>query len=373
MATVIANNKNKSKQYFLSILTVILAATIGYLISDLIGYRVVALLLLVTVSILAIFFDIIPVLLAAILSALIWDFFFIPPRYTFSIGNTEDALMLLMYFIIALVNAVLTDRIKKIQKEVQKKEEKENTIKLYNTLLNSLSHELRTPISTIIGASDNLLSNADRLSKENHNELIHEISTASMRLNQQVENLLNMSRLESGVIRLNKDWCDIGELVYSTAGKMNGSLNNHTLKISVADDLPLFRLDFGLIERVIYNILSNAVQYTPEGSTILIDAHSSDYITTDKIGLEIIASKLILAISDNGKGFPENEIEKVFDKFYRLENSKAGGTGLGLSIAKGFVEAHNGTIKVQNWKSGGAEFIIEIPTQTSYIKALKNE
>jgi two-component system sensor histidine kinase KdpD len=355
------------------VLAVLMIAAIGFLITGLVGYHVIALLLLVTVSIIAVFFDIIPVLTAAVLSALIWDFFFIPPRYTFSVSNTEDALMLLMYFIIALLNAVLTNRIRRIQKEVMKKEEKEKTIKLYNTLLNSLSHELRTPIATIIGASDNLLSNTDRLSEKNRTDLVSEISTASLRLNQQVENLLNMSRLESGIITLKKDWCEINELIYAVLKKLDGASNHRLFKISVADDLSLFKLDFGLMEQVLYNILSNAIQYTPEGTTVLIDAHSADYITIDKMGVEITATKLILSISDNGNGFPSSEIERVFDKFYRLQNSKAGGTGLGLSIAKGFVEAHNGTIKVQNWKGGGAEFIIEIPAETSYINALKNE
>lgn len=98
-----------------------------------------------------------------------------------------------MYFVIAMVHAVLTYKIRQIQKEARKKEEKANTLKLYNTLLNSLSHELRTPISTIIGASDNLLMNASRLTEENKLSLVSEISLASLRLNQQVENLLNMS------------------------------------------------------------------------------------------------------------------------------------------------------------------------------------
>jgi two-component system sensor histidine kinase KdpD len=367
------HKKNKGGQYILSVLAVLLVAAISFLVTGFIGYHVTALLLLVTVSIIAIFFDIIPVLLAALLSALIWDFFFIPPRYTFSVSNTEDALMLLMYFVIALLNAVLTNRIRRIQKEIMKKEEKEKTIKLYSTLLNSLSHELRTPISTIIGASDNLLSNANRLSEKNKSDLVNEISTASLRLNQQVENLLNMSRLESGIIKLKKDWCEINELVYAAARKLDGISTHHLFKISVADNLPLFKLDFGLMEQVLYNIFSNAVLYTPEGTTVLVDAHSADYITTDKTGIDVTGSKLIFSISDNGNGFPAAEIEKVFDKFYRLQNSKAGGTGLGLSIAKGFVEAHNGIIKVQNWNGGGAEFIIEIPAETSYINALKNE
>ena len=352
---------------------IILVAVIGYIVEDIAGYRAVALMLLVAVSLLAIFLDIVPLLLIATLSALTWDFLFIPPRFTFSVDNTEDALMLLMYFIIALVNAILINRIRRAEKQILQKEEREKTIRLYNTLLNSLSHELRTPISTIIAASDNLLVNEEKLTIQNKEELIGEISRASLRLNQQVENLLNMSRLESGFIQPKKDWCDVNELLYSVAGKLETELSHHTIKISVADDLPLFKLDFGLMEQAIYNILSNAVQYTLEGTSILIDAHSSDYIVREKDGLETVASKLVIVITDHGKGFPEDEIGKVFDKFYRVLNSKRGGTGLGLSIVKGFVEAHNGTVRLQNWAGGGAEFTIEIPAETSYINALKNE
>lgn len=328
---------------------------------------------MVAVSLLAIYLDILPVLVAATLSALVWDFFFIPPRFTLSISNAEDVLMLIMYFIIALVNAVLTNRIRKVEMKVLQKEEKEKTIGLYNTLLNSLSHELRTPISTIIAASDNLSANTEKLSEANRSELVDEISKASLRLNQQVENLLNMSRLESGFIQPRKDWCDVNELIYSVMAKLEGNTNNHTINISVADDLPLFRLDFGLMEQVLYNIVSNAVQYTPEGTEIFIDAHSNDYIVKGEAGMESVASKLVLVITDNGTGFPKDEIERVFDKFYRLQNSKRGGTGLGLSIAKGFVESHNGTIRLENCVNGGAEFTIEIPAEASYINALKNE
>lgn len=109
-----------------------------------------------------------------------------------------------MYFVIAMVHAVLTFKIRQIQEEARHKEEKANTLKLYNTLLNSLSHELRTPIATIIGATDNLTMNATRLTDENKSNLLSEISLASLRLNQQIENLLNMSRLESGFIQLRK-------------------------------------------------------------------------------------------------------------------------------------------------------------------------
>jgi len=325
-----------------------------------IGYKVVAYILLVTLSIIALFCDIIPVVLSAVLSALIWNYFFIPPRYTFHIGTTEDFFLFIMYFVIAVVHAVLMYKIKKIQKIALEREEKANTLKLYNTLLNSLSHELRTPIATIIGASDNLLAANGNLSERSKNSLVSEISVASLRLNQQVQNLLNMSRLESGTIQLKKDWCDINELVYKTIDRLGEYSKHHALDVQLHDDLPLFRLDEGLMEQVLYNLIFNAITYTPEASIITIKAKCK-------------GQYCIITVEDNGPGFPEGEINKVFDKFYRIDHSKTGGTGLGLSIAKGFVEAHNGTIFLENAPLGGALFTITIPTEVSYVNELKNE
>jgi two-component system sensor histidine kinase KdpD len=191
------NTRDKSKQYLISSAIIIAVAACCFAFSNFMGYRVAALVLLVTVSLLAISFNIFPVLLSAALSAFIWDFFFIPPRFTIHVYTTEDTLLLVMYFIIALINGVLTYKIRQIEKAAQLKEEKANSVKLYNTILNSLSHELRTPIAAIIGATDNLQSNP-YLTKENQEQLINEISKASLRLNQQVENLLNISRLQSG-------------------------------------------------------------------------------------------------------------------------------------------------------------------------------
>jgi two-component system sensor histidine kinase KdpD len=234
----------KAQQYFFSVLVITLVATAGFALKSYVGYRVVAFMLLVSVSILAMLFDIVPVLLAALLSALTWDFFFIPPAFTFTVGNTEDRLLLLTYFIVALVNGVLTYKIRQIEKVAREKEEKANAVKFYNTLLNSLSHELRTPITTIIGATDNLQSNNGNLSDENRRILVNEISSASMRLNQQVENLLNMSRLEAGFIQPKKDWCDVNELIYTAVNRAENNLRHHKVNVHVPDSLPLFQLDF---------------------------------------------------------------------------------------------------------------------------------
>lgn len=227
-------------------------------------------------------------------------------------------------------------------------------------MLNSLSHELRTPIATIIGAVDTLRDNKEKLSPQQQNELFIQLDHASVRLNRQVENLLNISRLESGMLKLKTDWCDLNELIHKVIGSIDHSAESHKIIFRINESLPLFKLDEGLIEQVIRNIIHNALLYTPNQSEVHIDAFYYD------VGCKII-------ISDNGSGFPVHEIEKVFDKFYRLPNTGSGGSGLGLSIVKGFVEAHNGNIRLRNNELGGAEFTITIPCETSFITNLKNE
>lgn len=353
------HNPPRKTQFIISVIAVLSVAALGLALHDLIGYQVVALMLLVTVSILTLFLDIIPVIIAAVLSALLWDLLFIPPRFTFAIGTAEDRLLLLMYFVIALIHAVLTNKIKEVQREVRKREEKSNAIKFYNTLLNSLSHELRTPITTIIGATDNLL-NVENLSEKDKHELLSEVSIASLRLNQQVENLLSMSRLESGIFQIKKDWCDVKELIYSVLQRFEPTLANYKVSVFVPDNFPLFKLDYELMQQVLHNLVNNAIQHNAEGTDIVITA-------------DCPSEKLLLTISDSGKGFPENEIERVFDKFYRVQGSRPGGTGLGLSIVRGFVEAHHGAVTLKNLPLRGAMFSIEIPTEVSYINRLKNE
>ena len=152
----------------------------------------------------------------------------------------------------------------------------------------------------------------------------------------------------------------MNELIYSLIEKIAVVKNEHRIDFVPDEKLPLFKLDTGLIEEIIQNLVLNAIQYTPNKSIITIVAtHQSE--------------NCIISISDTGNGFPESEIEFAFDKFYRLPNTKTGGSGLGLSIVKGFVEAHNGSITLKNNSNSGACFTITIPTKTSYLNSLKNE
>lgn len=343
---------SKPKQYVYSVSAVLLVAGICFLFSDILDYHVVALLLLVTVSLAAVSFDIRPVLLAAALSALIWDIFFIPPRFTYVVNKAEDLVLLAMYFIIALFSAVLTARIRGMESLARQQQDKTREVTLYNTILNSLSHELRTPIATIIGATDNLQENDDKLSAANRAILLQEIGGAAFRLNQQVENLLNISRLESGFLQPRKDWTDIGELIHHILRQFDPSASLHRIEKQIGPNLPLFRLDKGMLEQVLYNLVNNALVHTPPGSIVFVYASHIDN------GLELV-------VEDNGPGFPETAIPRVFDKFYRLKDTGITGTGLGLSIVKGFTEAMGGTVMLENRPSGGARFIVRLPADSS--------
>ncbi|CAH0995925.1 Adaptive-response sensory-kinase SasA [Emticicia aquatica] len=354
---LVNSNKNtfqSTKQpYFISVFIICLVSGICYPFSDIIGYRAVALILLFTVSLLAMKLSLFPVLLAAFLSALIWDFFYIPPHFTFLVSKSEDVLMLFMYFIIAILNGVLTSRIKHFEGLAIQREERVNALKLYDSLFNSISHEFRTPIATILGATDNLLVQNSKFDEITKQKLYVEIYTATERLNRLVDNFLNVSRLESGSIKPKLDWCDINELLHSVVNRLEKELVNHQIVVKIPQNIPYFKLDFALMEQAIYNIVYNSSLYTPNNSTITLTAAN-------------LSNQCFITIADNGKGFQQHELEQVFTKFYRSNEEKTGGLGLGLSITKGFIEAHGGTIRVENVAGSGSLFTIIIPTEVNW-------
>jgi two-component system sensor histidine kinase KdpD len=487
------------RQYLIASLIVFLTAFICFSIKEFIGYQVVSFALLFVVSILAFFFGTGPILLSASMSALIWDFFFIPPPYTLHVDKPEDMLMLIMFFIIALLSGVLTSRIKRQERKIRIREERTDALyqltkelstamgieeviaiakngikkyfnlnsrimlkndankldyiiqknsdfilsvndlsvaewtlqhaekagkhtdtlpsanytfyplkgnqinlgviairqekvftqgeeqfweafisqisgkfereylrniskqafllnesdKLYKTLFNSISHELRIPVATIMGASDSLITTQHP--EEIQKELFTEIFKASNRLNRLIENLLNMSRLESGHITPRLDWCDIHDLINKITENLQDELKPFHLHVVIPDDMPLVKIDFGLVEQVLHNLIYNATQYASISSNLRVKVFYDNGIMT-------------IQVMDRGPGFPDKEISLIFNKFYRVEGSKAGGTGLGLSIAKGFTEAHNGTITVENRQNGGAKFTVKIPTEIPQVE-----
>jgi two-component system sensor histidine kinase KdpD len=490
------------RQYITVSFFVFLTSAVCYLAKEFIGYQAVSFALLFLISILAIFYGTGPILLAAVLSAFIWDVFFIPPQFTLHIENPLDVLMLIMFFIIALLNGILTSRVRHQEQKIRIREERTHALyqltkdlttisgymdvtkvaagyiqkyfnlksiilikneynhielqpqsdttiilnenelsianwvfknsvkagkytdtlpsgdytyyplqgnsgnigviavkhpvvftygeeqfweaclsqisgkyerellrdaakktyfiseseKLYKTLFNSISHELRIPVATIMGASDTLI--AQEYPDETRKKLYNEISTASVRLNRLIENLLNMSRLESGRITPRPDWCDVHDLANSVSDSLRNELHPFRLSIIIPVNMPLVNIDFGLIEQVLHNLLLNATQHSPEGSRIRLKfLYDNGFLT--------------IQVMDRGIGFPHSELISVFNKFYRGKNAQTGGTGLGLSIVKGFVEAHKGKVIAENRQNGGALFTIKIPVEISDINSYK--
>lgn len=348
-------------QYLVGIGSVSIVALLCNYILEEAEYHVVALILLLVVSILAMFLDILPIISAAVMSALLWNFLFIPPEFTFSISTPQDALLFLMYFVIAVINGFFTSKIRKMENLANQRKEREKTLELYNTLFNSLSHELKTPIATIIGSVDVLKNNKNKISEEIREDIYNEIEIASNRLNRQVEHFLDMSRLDSDYIKIQLDWYDVDEIIHRVITANTEQPSQHQLVFNKREDMPLIKIDGPLVEQVLYNIVHNAVQYTPPGSEIIIERRIEE------------ENKVVFTIKDNGEGFPEDKVDLVFQKFYRLPNTKTGGTGLGLSIAQGFTKAHNGKISLENQSMGGARFDVEIPCEINYYKTNEDE
>ncbi len=219
--------------------------------------------------------------------------------------------------------------------------------KLRNILLSSVSHDLRTPLASITGAASTLLLEGSRISDEYRRELLRSIHEEGARLARMVTNLLDVSSLKSGSVKLNKELYFIEELIGSALMRVEGKLEKHQVTTQIDHGLPLVRMDGLLIEQVLINLLENVADYTPVGTSLVISAH------VEKPDLHVV-------FTDNGPGIPKGAEEKIFDKFYNAAHSENKG-GLGLAICRGIIKAHNGKIWAQNAPEGGAIFTFTLP------------
>lgn len=232
---------------------------------------------------------------------------------------------------------------------------------LYRTILDSVSHEIKTPVTSIIGISA-ALQDANIICDQNKlSDLARDLSESGERLNRIVTNLLDMSRLASGMLSIKKDWQEAGELVNVCVQRLSAKLAGHRVRTEIADGLPLIKIDFALLEQALQNVLWNSINYTPEGTEIVIRAFRE-------------INSLVIIIEDRGPGVKEAELPYIFDKFYRTKEAPPGGTGLGLAITKAIVEAHDGEITARNRKEGGLEVKISLPIEKQpEIKGSPNE
>ena len=217
-----------------------------------------------------------------------------------------------------------------LAEEAQQAQVQIATERLRNSLLSAVSHDLRTPLTAIAGAASGLLEEHAPLDASTRHELCQTIAEEAHRLNRLVNNLLEMTRLESGAIQVHKEWQPLEEVVGAALTRLEAQLHERPLTTHLPADLLLVPLDSVLIEQVLINLLDNAVKYTPPGSPIALTA----WATEDAVTVEV---------ADRGPGLPPGEEQRIFDKFYRVPRAAMpSGTGLGLTICRGMVEAHGG-------------------------------
>jgi two-component system sensor histidine kinase KdpD len=223
------------------------------------------------------------------------------------------------------------------------------TEKLQITLLNSISHDLRTPLVSIKGALSSLLEDPALLDEATRRELLETAYDESDHLNRLVGNLLDMTRLESGALKIQLKPCELRDVIGAALQAIKDRLEGRDIQISIAQDMPEVPMDFTLMMRVFVNLLDNALKYSAQQTPIIITA-------------AIVDNNVKVEVRDHGFGIPKEDITRIFDKFYRAEKPRQiTGTGLGLSICKGIVEAHGGTIHAENNLQQGATFIIMLP------------
>jgi two-component system, OmpR family, sensor histidine kinase KdpD len=341
------------KEYIAAVIGVTALTVACWLITPLTGYRAISLIFLLGVLLAGMVLNRGPVLLVATLSAFSWNFLFIPPLFTLHIAKVEDGLTFATYFIVAITVGGLTAQLKArehLAAQVQLAQESE---RLRKTLLDCVSHELKTPLAAIGAASQELSRLAPNTQDQQIlKELASEIREGSRRLNRVVDNLLDMNRLESGVIRPKREWCDVRELLQSAIDIERESINGRDIRLDVAEKIPLAFVDHTLVEQAVAKLLANAGSHTPRRLPIEIDA-------------EYTNDQLVISVSDRGPGIPIEATERLFEKFYHGDDRRTGGLGLGLSIARGLIEAHGGKLTAENRDGGGARFTIRLPVRVT--------
>ncbi|HEY4016650.1 MAG TPA: ATP-binding protein [Polyangiaceae bacterium] len=222
------------------------------------------------------------------------------------------------------------------------------TEQLRDALLSSVSHDLRTPLAVVTGATSALLAEFAPRDEKSRRTLLETAHREALRLNRLVRNLLDMARVEGGALRVRKDPQPLEEVIGAALHRLEDRLRGRDVETSIPADLPLVPFDSVLVEQVLVNLLENATKYTPEGSPIDVSAVLRD-------------GEVETAVGDRGPGVAPSEVERVFEKFYRSREGEGGGVGLGLPICRGIVGAHGGRIWVADRPGGGASFHFTLP------------
>ncbi len=285
-----------------------------------------------------------PAIVASVLSVLAFDFFLVPPYLTLNVHDFEYLFTFAAFLLVGLIVSTLTSKVRAqiIQRQTEK---------LHSALLNSISHDLKTPLVSITGTLSALLDSTSKLDAQQIKELLETARGESERLNRIVNNLLDMTRTESGVLRISKKPCDLRDFIGACLEQLKDKIGRRNIKINIPKDMPEVAVDFPYMLKAFLNIIDNALKYSPDGSPIEIEASS-------------IGNKVRVFVRDYGYGIPKEDLGRIFDKFYRVQRAQnVLGTGLGLSISRNIIEAHAGHISAESILGKGSTFIIELPVE----------
>jgi two-component system, OmpR family, sensor histidine kinase KdpD len=304
----------------------------------------VALVYLLAVVLVALRFSRGPVIAVSVLNIVAFNFFFIPPRGTFHVDEPQYLLTFAMMLGVGLIVSGLTDRVRARAQAQAALEIEAETERVRSALLASISHDLRTPLAVITGSSSTLAERGERLAAEERAALAQSIFQQARDMSELVTKVLQMTRLESGALKLERGWDSLPEIAGAVLRRLHDRLATHLMMVDLPDDLPLVRVDASLIEQVLANLLENAARHTPPRTLIRLRAQNQ-------------GTHLLVSVEDFGPGLPEGDLERIFKKFHK-------GAGLGLAICRAIVELHKGRIWAERLPGVGTAFRFTLPLET---------
>ena len=351
--------------------------------NDRINSTTVALALLLVVLFTATYRGSGPALLASVLAMLCFNFFFLPPFYTFTIADPENWVALAAFFATAITAGQLSARAKRRAEEaeagrrenkrlyeelhdaferVSRAEALRQSEQLKSALLDAVTHDLRTPLTSIKASATLLLEDGDGVEAaepfdpKERQAMLRVITQEADRLDRFVEGIIDLARIEAGDIGLRRNWGDVGEIIEAALARAEVITRRHEIKVEVEEELPVVRVDARAVAEVVYALVDNATKYAPPGSSVRVSAKRAP------------GEMIQISVEDEGRGIPAEMRERVFDKFFRVADEEAAsqnrprGAGMGLAIARGIVEAHNGHIFIEAGAGGrGTRVTFTVP------------